>query len=308
MLLGFAVPAAGSWATPDRMVETARLAEDLGYHSLWTFQRLAYPADPAASAEPARWSPVYESVADPLMTLAYLAGQTIRVRLGVAVLNMPWFTPLLLAKQAATLDLVSGGRLDLGLGLGWAHEEYAATGAPRDRRGARAEDFVRALRAVWTQDPVEHAGEFHRITGVRVAPAPVQRPHPPILLGGTAEPALRRAGRLADGWISSSGQDLSSIGPAVEIVRAGAVEGGRDPGAVRIVCRGVVRVRPGGAPDRRPLSGSWEEIRADLALLAAQGVTETFLDLNFDPQVGRVDADPQESVRRARDMLEALAP
>lgn len=308
MLLGFAVPAAGSWATPDRIVETARRAEELGYHSLWTFQRLAYPADPSTSAEPARWSPVYRSVTDPLMTLAFLAGQTQRARLGVAVLNMPWFSPLLLAKQAATLDLLSGGRLDLGLGLGWATEEYAATGAPMNRRGARAEEFVRALQALWTQDVVEVNGEFHRISGVRMAPPPVQRPHPPVLLGGTAEAALRRAGRLADGWISSSGQDLSTIGRAVEIVRSGAVEAGRDPDAVRVVCRGVVRVRPGGAADRRPLSGSWEEIRADLDVLAAQGVTETFLDLNFDTQVGTVDADPDRSVQRAHDMLAALAP
>lgn len=308
MLLGFAVPAAGSWATPDRIVETARRAEELGYHSLWTFQRLAYPADPATSAQPARWSPVYRSVADPLMTLAFLAGQTSRARLGVAVLNMPWFSPLLLAKQAATLDLLSGGRLDLGLGLGWATEEYAATGAPSNRRGARAEEFVRALQAIWTQDVVAVDGEFHRISGVRVAPPPVQRPYPPVLLGGTAEPALRRAGRLADGWISSSGQDLATIGGAVEIVRAGAREAGRDPEAVRIVCRGVVRVRPGGAANRRPLSGSWAEIRADLELLAGQGVTETFLDLNFDTEVGAVEADPDRSVQRAHDMLAELAP
>lgn len=308
MQLGFAVPQAGSWATPDRVVDTARHAEALGYSSLWTFQRLLYPADPASSAQPERWPPVYRSVHDPLVTLAFLAAHTSRVRLGVAVLNMPWFSPLLLAKQATTLDTVSGGRLDLGLGLGWASEEYAATGAPADRRGARAEEFVTTLRAIWTQDVVEVHGAFHRMHGVRVEPRPVQRPHPPILLGGSAEGALRRAGRAADGWISSSGQQLSSIGSAIEVVRSGAVAAGRDPGALRFVCRGVVRVRPGGAEHRRPLSGSFDEIRADLSMVAAQGVTETFLDLNFDPEVGSVDADPDRSTRRAREVLEALAP
>jgi len=112
MDLGFAVPQSGSWATPANQVALARRAEQLGYASLWSFQRLLYPADVATADDPRRWPPVYRSVHDPLMTLAFLAGQTERVRLGVAVLNMPWFSPLLLAKQAATLDTVSGPSRD----------------------------------------------------------------------------------------------------------------------------------------------------------------------------------------------------
>lgn len=307
MQLGFAVPLAGSWATPEHMVTTASRAEELGYVSLWTFQRLLCPADPATSTQPQRWGPTYRSVHDPLVTLAYLAAHTRTARLGVAVLNMPWFSPLLLAKQASTLDAVSTGRLDLGLGLGWADEEYAATGAPRDRRGARADAFVETLRAIWTQDVVEVDNEFHQVHGV-VAPRPVQRPHPPVLLGGGAEPALRRAGRLADGWISSSGQDLREVGPAIETVRTGAREAGRDPDGLRIVCRGSVRVRPGGREGRRLLSGSYAEIRADLAGLAERGVTETFLDLNFDPHVATPEADPHASVALALELLEEMAP
>ena len=308
MLIGFAVPMAGSWATPDNQVELAQRAEELGYASLWTFQRLLFPADPAASTAPERWSPVYRSVADPLVTLAYLAAHTTRVRLGVAVINMPWFSPLLLAKQAASLDAVSGGRLDLGLGLGWAREEYDAVDAPFERRGPRAEEFITALKAVWTQDVVDFAGEFHDIHGAVVEPKPVQRPHPPILLGGSADAALRRAGRLCDGWVSSSGQDLTSISRAIAVVTEGARQAGRDPAALRHVCRGALRVRPGGSPRRRPLTGSYDEIRADLGVLADQGVTEVFLDLNFDPEIGTMDADPAASMRRGREVLEALAP
>ena len=310
MQLGFAVPQAGSWATPDRMVVTATRAEELGYTSLWTFQRLAYPADPATSLTPKRWAPVYRSVHDPLATLAYLAAHTRRVRLGVAVLNMPWFSPLLLAKQTTTVDVLSGGRLDIGLGQGWAAEEYAATGSPMDRRGARAEEFVAALRAIWTQDVVDVHGEFHSMHGIRVEPRPMQRPHPPVLLGGTVPAALRRAGRIADGWISGSGEDLTNIGSAIAVVRSGAEETGRDPAALRFICRGVVQVRQesrAGAA-RRPLCGTYADIRTDLATLAAAGVTETFLDLNFDPQVGSVDADPDASTARALEVLEELAP
>jgi probable F420-dependent oxidoreductase len=306
--LGFAVPLAGSWATPDNQVELGRRAEELGYASLWTFQRLLYPADPAASETPKRWSPVYRSVHDPLVSLAFLAAHTSRVRLGVAVVNMPWFSPLLLAKQATTLDTVSRGRLDLGIGLGWAPEEYEATGAPFDRRGARADDFIEALRTIWTQELIEVKSEFHHVPASLVEPKPVQRPHPPLLLGGSADAALRRAGRLCDGWVSSSGQDLTSIGSSIAVVTDAAREAGRDPATLRFVCRGAVRMRPGGAESRRPLTGSYDEVRGDLEVLAAQGVTEVFLDLNFDPEVGSVDADPADSMRRGHELLEALAP
>ena len=310
MQLGFAVPTAGSWATPDNQVRLAQRAEELGYASIWTFQRLLFPADPSSSPTPARWAPIYRSVHDPIVTLAYLAGLTSRVRLGVAVLNFPWYSPLLLAKMATTLDTVSRGRLDLGLGLGWAAEEFAATGSSHERRGALVEEFIAALEAIWTQDVVEHHSALGDLSGVRVEPKPVQRPRPPVLLGGSVEAALRRAGRIADGWISSSGQDLRSIGSAIEVVRDGARQAGRDAGELRFVCRGVVRVRPEGrtpGEDRRPLSGGYDDIRADLALLAEQGVTETFLDLNFDPHVGTVDADPDESLRRGLEVLEQLA-
>jgi probable F420-dependent oxidoreductase len=308
MDLGFAVPVAGSWATPAHQVALARRAEELGYASLWTFQRLLYPADVPDADDPRRWPPVYRSVHDPLITLGFLAAHTERARLGVAVLNMPWFSPLLLAKQAATLDTMSGGRLDLGLGIGWAAEEFTATGAPADRRGARGEEFVACLRACWTDEVVDFHGEFHDVGPAYVDPKPVQRPHPPVLLGGGVPAALRRAGRVADGWISSSGQDLASIGAAAQVVRGAAREAGRDPEAVRVICRGVVKVRPAGLPDRRPLTGSYDEVRADLATLAEQGVSEVFVDLNFDPDIGSVDADPDESVRRATDVLTALAP
>jgi probable F420-dependent oxidoreductase len=308
MDLGFAVPTAGSWATPANQVTLSRRAEELGYTSLWTLQRLLYPADVGAADDPRRWPPVYRSVQDPLVTLAFLAGQTQHARLGVAVLNMPWFSPLLLAKQSATLDIVSGGRLDLGLGLGWAAEEYAATGAPSDRRGARAEEFVRCLRACWTDPVVDFHGEFHQVGPAHVDPKPVQQPCPPVLLGGGVDAALRRAGRLADGWISGSGQDLAQIGARAEVVRTAAREAGRDPASVRIISRGVVKIGPAGRADRRPLTGSYDEVRADLAELAGHGVTEVFVDLNFDPEVGSVDADPEASVRLATEVLEELAP
>ena len=304
MKIGFGIPLSGSWATPDIQRRLVGRAEELGYHSAWTFQRLVIPAVP----EDGRWAEVYRSVHDPLVSLAYLAGHTTRIRLGFAVLNMPFFSPAQLAKQLTTLDVFSGGRLDVGLGLGWSREEFGASGVAYGRRGARSEEFLAVLRALWTGDDTEFHGEFYDFPPVRLDPRPVQRPHPPLLLGAFSEPALKRAGRLADGWISSSRADLTKLGESIDAIKKAAREAGRDPESLRFVCRGVVRVGPAGQPGRAPLSGSYEEIRADLDGLRAQGVTEVFYDLNYDPTIGTPDADPAESARRAEQALSALAP
>lgn len=302
MQLGFAVPVSGSWACPANCSEIASKAEQLGYESLWTFQRLLSPLDGDAPV----LDPPYRSVHDPLAILAFLAGHTSTTRLGLAVVNLPYYAPIVLAKLLTTIDHLSDGRLDAGLGIGWSPHEFDAVGMSTARRGARAEDFLGCLRAIWADGVVEYEGDFYRVPRSRVDPKPVQKPHPPLLLGGTAEAALRRAGRVAAGWISSSRADLNRIDESVAVVRGAAVDAGRDPDELRFICRGVVKLRSGG--DRGPLVGSFEKIRADLGELAAKGITETFIDLNFDPQIGSPDADPKVSMRRAHEVLEALAP
>lgn len=302
MDLGFAVPISGSWATPDNVIAIATRAEELGYTSLWTFQRLLVPVD--ADDQPVL-APPYRSVHDPLAVLAFLAGVTRTPRLGVAIVNLPFLAPIVLAKQLTTIDHLSGGRLDAGLGLGWSPDEFAAVGTPSEHRGRRAEEHIACLRAIWTDEVVEFHGERYEVPRSRVEPKPIQRPHPPLLLGGAAPAALRRIGRLADGWISSSQADLGRIDESIAVVHDAAAAAGRDPDHLRVVCRGVVKVRDG---ERGPLTGSLDEIRSDLADLAAKGVTETFVDLNFDPEIGSPDADPAASMARAHEVLEALAP
>jgi probable F420-dependent oxidoreductase len=299
MRIGFAVPVSGSWATPGNMMRIARRAEELGYHEVWTFQRLLYPQGHSMG-------PVYRSVHDPVVTLAYLAGVTSRVRLGVAVLNMPFASPALLAKQLTSLQLLSEGRLDVGLGLGWMREEFAASGVPFERRGRRGEEFIHVLRRLWSEETVEHKGEFYELPPVHQDPKPAVAP--PILLGGSAEVALRRAGRLADGWVSASRENLDLIEEKIYIVKEAARSAGRDPETLRFITRAVTLVRPSGAPGRAPLTGSFEEIRQDVARLEAKGVTDVFHDLNFDPEIGSPDADPEESMYRAEAALESLAP
>jgi probable F420-dependent oxidoreductase len=303
MKIGFGAPVSGAWATPGNLAAFAARAEQAGYDSLWAFQRLLVPVGSAME-------PVYHSVLDPMVALGFAAASTSRIRLGVAVVNFPFVSPTVLAKQAATVDVLSGGRHELGLGIGWMPEEFEATGASMRGRGARAEEYIAVLKALWAEGVSRFSGEFYSVPAGRADPSPVQPGGPPVLLGGSARPALQRAGRLADGWITSSRADLSRIEEDIEVVRSAARDTGRDPGAIRIICRGVVRA---GAEDRGEggrtlLSGSYEQIRADTAWLAGCGVTEIFYDLNWDPQVGSPDADPVAAVRRAGEIIDALAP
>ncbi|MEV0270757.1 TIGR03619 family F420-dependent LLM class oxidoreductase [Hamadaea sp. NPDC050747] len=292
------LPVSGSWATPDRILPIAARAEELGYDSLWTFQRLLAPEGLADQ---------YRSVLDPLLPLAFVAAQTWRIRLGVAVVNLPFLSPVILAKQLATLDVLSGGRVDAGIGTGWQPEEFTATGASLAERGARVAEYVSVLRTLWTEKRPEHSGRFYQVPRAEFEPKPVQA-RVPVLLGGTAPAALRRAGRIADGWISSSSATQQDVAPMIQLIRHGAEEVGRDPETLRFICRCAVRVREPGRADRRPLSGSFTEIRGDLERLAEQGMTEVFLDLNFDPRIGSPDADPQVSMRVAEELLDAFSP
>ena len=304
MRIGFGLPVAGAWAHPEPLAQFAGRADELGYDSLWAFQRLLVAADD----EPA---PVYRSVLDPLVSLGFAAARTSRIRLGVSIVNMPFVSPTLLAKQAATVDVLSVGRLDLGLGVGWSPVEFTASGADSARRGARAEEYLAVLQTLWADEISEFHGEFYEIPPSRMAPKPVQQPGPPVLLGGVVPAALRRAGRLAAGWLSSSRADLDAIGDQAAIVRQAAEEAGRDPASIRVVCRGVVKAGElvgNTAPAWHRLAGSYDQIRDDTAWLETQGVTEVFYDLNWDPLIGSPDTDPAAAEERAGEILEALAP
>ena len=304
MRIGFGLPVSGAWATPENIASVATRAQAARYASLWTFQRLLIP-------DGSNMEPVYQSVLDPMAALAYAAAVTTTIRLGVAVVNLPFVSPAYLAKQAATLDVLSAGRHDLGLGIGWMPEEFAMTGASMERRGARAAEYVQVLRALWGPQPCEFSGEFYTVPRGTVAPRPVQPGGPPILLGGMAVRALQRIGQIADGWVTSSRTDLSKIGESIEVIGAAAAAAGRDPDEIRIICRGVVRAGPpvsDGQGNRVLLSGDYGQIRDDAGWLADHGVTEIFYDLNWDPLIGAPDALPAAAADRAASLLEALAP
>ena len=302
MKLGVGLPMAGAWATPQNQLRVARAAEDLGYHSLWVFQRLLYAMKPQNDYPPLPgqpWPKPFERVMDPLISLAFVAAVTSRIRLGTSVLIMPYYTPVMLAKQLATLDIVSRGRLDVGLGLGWSMDEFEAVGVSYAGRGKRGDEFLRCLKAIWTEDPVEFEGEFYRVPRARVEPRPVQTPHPPITIGGYGPTVVRRA--VACDGFNGGNVPLQQVAPLVAEIKAAAVKAGRDPATLHIVSRGSFQLHASAqGKDRRPLWGNLEEIREDIGRYAEAGLTELFLEANFDPR--------GVSLERTLEVMEAMAP
>ena len=240
MQLGFALPTSGAWATPVNIAAIAREAEQHGFRGVWTFQR--WLADEQLPG-------VYQSVLDPMVALGYAAAVTERVRLGTAIVNAPFYAPAALAKQFATLDILSGGRLDAGLGLGWSEAEFAAAGVPLERRGRRFDEWLDCLDVLLTGEEVEFSRRvLHGAARRRSHPGAVQRPRPPMLIGGSAPAALHRAGTRGDGWISSSRASLDDIRAAVSRRRGGP---GRGQAGRRFVVRGVTSSTTRRCP-RRP--------------------------------------------------------
>jgi probable F420-dependent oxidoreductase len=212
---------------------------------------------------------------DPVEALTFAAARTRRIMLGTSVLNMPFYNPVVLARRLATLDVLSGGRLRVGLGQAWSVDELEAVGADPKARAERADEFLRVLKAMWGPDPVEFRGRHFRVARSIVGLKPVQAPHPPLYLAGYVAAALRRAATVADGWLPS-GLPLKAIGPMLNQLRTFAREAGRDPARLEVIYLTGAQVTDATLDDatRGLLFGSAAQIRADLGRLSDAGVTE----------------------------------
>jgi probable F420-dependent oxidoreductase len=182
-------------AEPNAAARVAALAERLGYDSLWAGEHVVVPSP---RVDPSPMEPD-EPILDPLVALAHLAGHTERVLLGTGLIVLPQRNPLVLAKQAASVDVLSAGRLILGIGVGYLEPEMTAIGVPMEARGARSDEYLAAMRSLWHDDAPSYDGRYASFAGVDAYPRPVQRPLP-IVVGGHTEAAFRRAARHADGW------------------------------------------------------------------------------------------------------------
>ena len=215
MRVGLHALGIGAGARPEVIRAVAEAAEAGGFATLWSGEhvvmvdrprsRYPYSADgQIAVAADADWL-------DPLLGLTFAAAVTSRIGLATGVLLLPEHNPVLTAKQAATLDVLSGGRLTLGVGIGWSAEEFAALGVPFARRGPRTAEYVAAMRSLWAEDVASFSGEFARFGAVRVNPKPVRGRRIPVVVGGNSDAALRRVAMFGDGWY---GFNLTAVSAA----------------------------------------------------------------------------------------------
>ncbi|HSL50602.1 MAG TPA: TIGR03619 family F420-dependent LLM class oxidoreductase [Candidatus Deferrimicrobiaceae bacterium] len=195
MKLGICLPHYGRPIEPSRLVQLASRAEEVGLDSIWVTDHVILPRDIAL---------IYRSdMLDPLAVLPWLAGVTERIALGTSVIVLPYRSPLPVAKLLASVDVLSGGRLIVGVAVGWVEGEFEALGVPFRERGRRTDEAIELFRAVWTQEYPELKTASYNLAGLKASPMPLQKPRPPILVGGASDAAMRRAARLGDGWHAS---------------------------------------------------------------------------------------------------------
>lgn len=243
MKFGIVFANAGPWGLPENAVALGEAAEEFGIESLWTVEHVvvpkgyqsAYPYSSSGRMPGGENAPI----PDPLVWLSYVAARTSTVRLCTGVIILPQRNALLLAKEVATLDVMSGGRVTLGVGVGWLEEEFDALGVPFAERAARTDDIIEALRAAWTEDPASHDSVFQPFKDVHVRPAPVQSGGVPIVIGGHTPAAARRAGRLGDGFFPARG-DLDSLPGLLREMRDTAAAHGRDPNSIEVTTGGAM--------------------------------------------------------------------
>ena len=221
----------------DEMVGLGQYIESIGFESAWTFEHAMVPIDYSSkypySEDGKMGGDSTNNFIDPLIALTAIAANTTTLRLGTGVNIVAQANPLLLAKQAASLDVVSNGRFMLGAGIGWLQEEFTAMGVPFERRGARFDDYIQAMRKVWSGDVVEHQSDFINWSGFHSYPLPVQRPGIPIIMGGSKGKIFERVARYGDGWFAPT-DSAAGLAPMLEPLQAACAEQGRDYGSIEL--------------------------------------------------------------------------
>ena len=230
---------AGPGAQPGYATAAARILEDAGFESIWTVEHVVVPANYGSQYPYSRDGKMPggedTAITDPLVWLAFVAATTTRINLATGILILPQRNPVLLAKETATLDVLSGGRLVLGIGVGWLREEFDALGVPFEDRGASTDDYVAALRALWTQGEPTHQGSFAKFDKAKSYPKPSRSI--PIVVGGHSDAAARRAGTYADGFFPYS-RDIERDTALYAVMRAAARDAGRSPDDIEITAMG----------------------------------------------------------------------
>jgi probable F420-dependent oxidoreductase len=273
-------------------VKIAQRAEALGYDSLWTVERLLWPLKPQSPypVTPDGSLPVeYKHVLDPLEAMTFVSAHTRKIALGTSVLDMPYYNPVMLARRLSTLDVLSGGRLRVGLGLGWSKDEHDAMGAEMKQRGARADEFIQVLKAIWTTDPAEFHGRYYTLPKSHIQIKPAQKPHPPIYLAAFAPAALTRIAKLADGW-NPVAIPVDGMNQMFDGVKEMARAAGRDPSKLELIVRANVEITAKARPaDGMIFTGTLAQIKEDVEGCRRIGAHEIHFDPTFQPGAQQLD-------------------
>ena len=242
MKFGILFANVGPYVQPEMAASLGRIAEEHGFESIWTVEHVVVPGDYQSeypySPTGRMPGPEESPIPDPLIWLAWVGAATTSLRLATGILILPQRNPVILAKELATLDVLSGGRVELGVGVGWLREEFDALGVPFEDRGPRTDEYIEALRCLWREEEPCFVGRYANFDRAKSYPKPNQGSIP-IHVGGHTMPAARRAGRLGDGFFPGRSTD-DELGPLLDTMRASARDAGRDPGAIEVTAGGAM--------------------------------------------------------------------
>jgi len=292
--VGLVLPQAGQQATRENVVQMAKNAESKGFNSLWVFERLLWPINPQTPypATPEGRLPIESQIMlDPLETLTYVAANTNKIALGTSVIDMLFHNPVVLARRFATLDVLSEGRAIAGFGIGWSKDEYQASNIPFQNRGKRANEFIQVLKRIWTDDVVEFKGNYYSIPASKIGPKPVQKPHPPIYLGGFSPNTFSRIVNYdVNGWLAVVGGPLEYIDNTIKTIKDIANKANKDPNNFKVILMAYPKVAldsksqstsTTNEAQRFPFTGTIDQIGDDIKRIKQMDIDHIVFGYNF---------------------------
>jgi probable F420-dependent oxidoreductase len=296
--VGLVLPHAGQQATRENVIQMAKNAESEGFDSLWVFERLLWPINPQTPyvATPDGSLPIeYQIMLDPLETLTYVAANTNKIALGTSVIDMLFHNPVILARRFATLDILSEGRSIAGFGIGWSKDEYQASNIPFQNRGKRADEFVQVLKRIWTNDVVEFKGKYYSIPASKIGPKPIQKPHPPVYLGGFSPNTFSRIINYdTNGWLAVVGGPLEYLDNTIKTIKDIANKANKDPNKFKVILLAHLNVAldsksqstTTNEDQRFPFTGTIDQIGNDIKRIKQMDIDHIIFGYVFVP-IGR---------------------
>ena len=298
MKIGLVLPQAGQQATRENVIQMAKNAESEGFDSLWVFERLLWPINPKTPyvATPDGSLPIeYQIMLDPLETLTYVAANTNKIALGTSVIDMLFHNPVILARRLATLDILSEGRSIAGFGIGWSKDEYQASNIPFQNRGKRADEFVQVLKRIWTDDVVEFKGKYYSVPASKIGPKPIQKPHPPVYLGGFSPNTFSRIVNYdTNGWLAVVGGPLEYLDNTIKTIKDIANKANKDPNKFKVILLAHLNVAldqksqstTTNEDQRFPFTGTIDQIGNDIKRIKQMDIDHIIFGYVFVP-IGR---------------------